>query len=61
LTQKPKKKLGPLHSFFNQGIFTKFEPEKHDFDLCKGFFTGKFDKILQILKKFSARLARFVQ
>jgi hypothetical protein len=31
--------------------FAKFQPEKYDFDLCKGFFMKKMTQIRQISKK----------
>jgi hypothetical protein len=31
--------------------FAKFQPEKYDFDLCKGFFMKKMTQSRQISKK----------
>jgi hypothetical protein len=32
-----------------KSILVKFQPEKYDFDVYKGFFLGKMDQIRQIL------------
>jgi hypothetical protein len=37
--------------FFLGNIFAKFQPEKYDFDLYKGFLIEKMAQILQTLRK----------
>ncbi len=41
--------LGQCFSYWQ--IFSKFQPEKYDFYLHKGFFLGKMAQIYQILNK----------
>jgi len=40
--------------------FTKFQPEKYDFDLDKGFFMKKMTQMCQILKKKRIQITRFL-
>jgi len=45
--------------FFTWRIFTKFRPEKYDFDLYKGFFIRKMVQICQILNFKNSKLSNF--
>ncbi len=42
---------GPESVFFLKQKFAKFQPEKYDFNISKGFFMEKMAQILQIVKK----------
>jgi len=41
-------------------LLAKFQPEKYDFDLFKGFSVEKMAEIRQILKNKSFQIARFL-
>jgi hypothetical protein len=47
-----------IQCFFEGRNFAKFQPEKYDFSLYKGFFIEKLAWIRQILKK-KIQIARF--
>jgi hypothetical protein len=54
-----KKNSGWYQRFFYWRIFTKFQPQKYDLDLYKGFFLEKMNKIRQIWKTTESKLPDF--
>jgi hypothetical protein len=51
--------LSKLTVFLAQN-FAKFQPEKYDFDLCKGFFMEKMTQSRQISKKKNPNCQIFI-
>ncbi len=56
---KLKKNPGWYQRFFYWQIFIKFQPQKHDLDLYKGFLMEKMNKIRQIWKTIKSKLPDF--